>query len=82
MTKILAIIKIEPPAPMDYDVLMKESDGTTFGLDFDRDGYQGCHFYLQPHEMHAYRKANRRKRVAFEELPEKTQRAINTYLES
>lgn len=52
------------------------------GLDFDTHGASGCHFFLKAQEAHIYRERNRRKRVAWADLPEPTQRAIVTYLES
>lgn len=52
------------------------------GLDFDAHGWRGCHFFLEPHEMRAYRARNRRKRVAWADLPEATQRALVAYLEA
>lgn len=83
---VLDLIKIVPAAPLDFDVIFRQDDtslgGASYGLDFDRDGAQGCHFYLTNHEMSAYRQRNRRKRVAWRDLPAATQRAIVAYLES
>jgi hypothetical protein len=36
---------------------------------------------MSPHEMRAFRDRNRRKRVAWRDLPEPTQQAIVHYLE-
>jgi hypothetical protein len=81
---IVDIVEIKPAAPLDYDIVLRE--GSTpeecVGLDFDRYGAQGCHFFLKPHEMRAYRERNRRKRVAWRDLPAATQTAILRYLES
>jgi hypothetical protein len=80
---VLDIIKIVPAAPLDFDIVIRPFPGAAGidGLDFGADGSRGCHFYLQPHEMRAYRDRNRRKRVAWSDLPERTQRAILAYLE-
>lgn len=80
---IIDIIAIVPAAPLDFDVVFRDVDqGQMFGLDFDRDGAQGCHFFLKPHEMRAYRERNRRKRVAWRDLPAATQKAIIHYVEN
>lgn len=78
---LIDIIEINPPAPLDYDIVFRDpSGGQMTGLDFDKLGYRGCHFFLDPHEMRAYRERNRRKRVAWNELPKATQSAILDYL--
>lgn len=90
---ILVMHKITPAAPLDFDVLFKpiiaeiRREVALFpeeivGLDFGKSGAQGCHFFLEPHEARAYRERNRSKRVAWADLPEPTQRAILSYLES
>ena len=83
---VLDMIKIIPAAPLDFDVIFRQEDtprgGASYGLDYDLYGAQGCHFYLTNHEMRAYRERNRRKRVAWRDLPAETQRAIVAYLES
>lgn len=79
---ILDIIAIRPAAPLDFDIVLREgaTDSEIVGLDFGRDGCCGCHFFLKPHEMRAYRERNRRKRVAWVDLPPDTQAAIVDYL--
>lgn len=79
--QVLDIIRIVPAAPLDFDVVFRpEPDAPEiFGLDFDTHGAQGCHFFLKPHEARAYRGRNRRKRVAWRDLPDATQKAILTY---
>lgn len=81
--QVLDLIRITPAAPLDFDVILRPDPNPQeiVGLDFDRDGAQGCHFFLQPHEARAYRDRNRRKRVAWRDLPEPTQRALVAYLE-
>ena len=80
---VIDILAIVPAAPLDYDVCFRDVDsGEMSGLDFDKHGAQGCHFFLKPHTMRAYRERNRRKRVAWRDLPAATQRAIVAYLES
>lgn len=81
---VLDIIKIDPPAPLDFDIVLRPESGETelTGLDFGAGGSQGCHFFLNRHEMAAYRARNRRNRVAWSELPEATQRRLVSYLES
>lgn len=80
---VVDIIRINPPAPLDFDIVLREgaSPDEMVGLDFDRDGARGCHFFLKPHEMRAYRERNRRKRVAWRDLPAATQSAIVDYLQ-
>jgi hypothetical protein len=84
---VVDIIAIKPAAPMDYDVVLRDvNDGLGWqhaemaGLDFDKHGHRGCHWFLAPHEMRTYRERNRRKRVAWRDLPAATQRAIEAYL--
>ena len=81
---VIDIIGIVPAAPLDFDIVLRpEPDPTEIvGLDFGKHGSQGCHFFLKPHEMRAYRERNRRKRVAWSDLPEPTKKAIIVYLES
>ena len=75
------IIAIVPAAPLDYDIVFREKvDGQVVGLDFDRDGAQGCHSFLESHELRAYRDRNRRKRVAWSDLPEATRARVLAYL--
>lgn len=84
--QVLDLIEIQPAAPLDYDVIFRD-DGpprgsASYGLDFGKGGAQGCHFYLTTPDMRAYRERNRRKRVAWVDLPAATQSAIVAYLES
>lgn len=83
---VIDILAIVPAAPLDYDIVFRQHDtprgGAAYGLDFGTYGGQGCHFYLTNHEMRAYRERNRRKRVAWRDLPEATRKAIVAYLES
>ena len=82
--QVLDLIKITPAAPLDFDVILRpepEAEEVT-GLDFDRHGAQGCHFFLKPWEARAYRQRNARKRVSWSELPAATQARIVAYLES
>jgi hypothetical protein len=82
--QVLDIIRIEPAAPLDFDLILKPEPNAAeiVGVDFDHDGARGCHFFLKPHEMRAYRERNRRKRIAWHDLPAATQSAIVAYLES
>ena len=79
---VIDIIRIDPPAPLDFDVILRPYPGEEqiVGLDFDKTGGRGCHFFLWPHEMRRYRERNRRKRVAWNEIPHRTQKAIISYL--
>lgn len=84
--EIIDIIAVKPAAPLDFDIVFRHVEGSGLrqemvGLDFGNEGSRGCHFFLAPHEMRAFRERNRRKRVAWKELPELTQRAIVRYLE-
>lgn len=81
---IIDILAIKPAAPLDYDIIFRPlpDDSEITGLDFDRYGWHGCHFFLKRHEARAYRERNRRKRVAWAELPPATQNAIVAYLEA
>jgi hypothetical protein len=80
---VLDIIRIKPAAPLDFDICFREpvtKGGTQFeGLDFGENGARGCHFFLKAHEMRAYRERNRRKRVAWRDLPEAARKAIEKY---
>ena len=81
---VLDLIKITPPAPLDFDVIFRpdpEAQEVT-GLDFASNGAQGCHFSLKPWEASAYLQRNARKRVAWSDLPVATQAHIVAYLES
>lgn len=78
---LIDIIEIKPAAPLDYDIVFRPEAGADItGLDFDRDGARGCHFFLKPHQARAYRERNRRKRVAWRDLPAATQSALLAYL--
>ena len=83
---VIDILAIVPAAPLDYDVIFRQPDtprgGASYGLEFGRHGTQGCHFYLTNSDMREYRERSRRKRVAWRDLPDATQRAIVAYLES
>lgn len=82
--QVLDLFRVIPAAPFGFAVVLKpEPDPQEIvGVDFDIFGARGCHFFLKPHEARAYRDRNRRKRVAWRDLPEPTQRAIVAYLES
>lgn len=82
--EIIDIISVVPPMPFDFDVVLRpEPDPKEIaGVDFSREGYRGQHFFLTPQEARAYRERNRRKRVAWQDLPEATQRSILAYLET
>lgn len=69
-------------AVCDFDVIFRPEPEAAeiVGLDFDRHGALGCHFFLKPHEARYYRERNRRKRVAWADLPEPTRRRIVAYL--
>ncbi len=81
--QVLDLIRVEPAAPLDFDVVFRPDPNPSeiVGLDFDVYGARGCHFFLKPHEARAYRDRNRRKRIAWRDLPEPTRRAILAYLE-
>lgn len=81
--QVLDLIRIAPAAPLDFDVILRPEPNPQeiFGLDFGQYGERGQHFFLKPHEARAYRGRNRRKRVAWRDLPEPTQRALVAYLE-
>jgi hypothetical protein len=87
--RVLDITSINPAAPLDFDIVLREpvtdnESGDSYGfngVDFGVYGERGCHFFLKPHEMRAYRDRNRRKRVAWRDMPEATQKAIVAYLE-
>lgn len=82
--QVIDLIAIKPAAPLDFDVVFRPAadDEQVTGLDFGEYGESGCHYFLKPHEARAYRERNRRKRVAWRELPAATQKAIIAYLES
>lgn len=81
---VAVIHAIRPAAPLDYDVLFTgphAGDNQAIGLDFSARGEWGCHFFLEPWECRAWRERNRRKRVAWRDLPAVVQRSIVCYLE-
>ena len=70
-------------AVCEYEILFKHPDtnpAEIVGLDFDEHGARGCHFFLKPHDARAYRERNRRKRVAWLDLPKATRAAVLAYL--
>lgn len=90
---VLDILAIKPATPLDFDVLLRSDPPAgvsrpcfehhqTPGIDFGKHGTRGQHFFLNGPEMRAYRERNRRNRVAWRDLPERTQLAIVAYLES
>ena len=85
---VLVIHGPHKDTPCPFDILFKPEspvsyqDSEIVGLDFDEHGARGCHFFLRPWEAVRYRDRNRRKRVAWSDLPEATRRAIVAYLES
>ena len=87
---VLDLLAIVPAAPLNFDVILRPDPADVAdpyraemaGLDFGNSGAQGCHFMLHPHEMAAYRARNRRKRVAWADLPKATQKALVAYLEA
>jgi hypothetical protein len=66
-----------------YDVVLRPEPGDSEVaiLDFGPENMRGAHSFLKPHEARAYRERNRRKRVAWLDLPEPTRAAIVAYLE-
>lgn len=90
---VVDLIAIVPAAPLDLDVIFRQiplgdsppefdtDADTSYGLDFGTGGERGCHFWLRDHEMRAYRERNRRRRLAWRDLPPATQQAIVAYLE-
>jgi hypothetical protein len=79
----LDLFRISPAAPLDFDLILKPdpADSEVAGLDFGAHGAQGQHYFLTRPDMRAYRDRNRRRRVAWADLPGATQRAIVAYLE-
>jgi hypothetical protein len=79
----LDLIQTIPPGPLDFDLILRpEPDAAEIvGVDFDKRGAQGCHFFLPPYAARAYRERNRRKRIAWRDLPAPTRARILAYLE-
>jgi hypothetical protein len=79
---VLDIVATPRDSVLEYDVVFRpEPDAAEIvGLDFGVYGWQGCHFFLEPHKARAYRERNRRKRVAWADLPEPTRKSILRYL--
>lgn len=79
---VLDLIRNPQPAVCEFDVILcPDADAAEIvGLDFDKRGARGCHFFLKPHEARAYRARGRRRRVAWADLPEPTRNAILEYL--
>jgi hypothetical protein len=67
----------------EFDVILRPEPNPQeiVGLDFDNRGRRGCHFFLKPSEARNYRDRNRRKRIAWRDLPEPTRAAIVAYLQ-
>lgn len=85
--QVLDLIGPHKDSVCEYDIILRPEPAPrremqVVGLDFDKGGAQGCHFFLEPHQAAAYRERNRRKRVAWSDLPAPTQKAIVAYLES
>jgi len=80
--EIVDLIAVRPAAPLDFDVILRpEPDAVEIvGVDFDVYGERGCHFFLNRQQARAYRERNRRKRVAWNDLPEPTKAAVLAYL--
>lgn len=84
---VIDIMRNPRQSPLDYDVVIRtDVDPDPFraeivGLDFGQYGDRGQHFFMNISEFTIYRDRNRRKRVAWRDLPERTQRAIVAYLE-
>jgi hypothetical protein len=85
--EIIDLIAVRPAAPVGYspphfDVILRpEPDAVDIvGVDFSVYGARGCHFFLNRHDARAYRERNRRKRVAWNDLPELTKAAVLAYL--
>jgi len=78
---VIDILDNGPDAALRYDVIFRpEPDAPEIvGLDFG-DDMRGCHFFLKPHEMRAYRARNRLRRVAWLDLPERVRSNIRHYL--
>lgn len=83
---VLDIFRNSESAVCEYDVLFRPGADDTedlhlVGRDFGAEGECGSHFFLEPHQARAYRERDRRKRVAWADLPAPTQRAIVRYFE-
>jgi hypothetical protein len=79
---VIDLIAVTPAMPLDFDVILRPhvEDQEVVGLDFGRDGSQGCHFFLKWWEARAFRERNRRKRVRWVDLPQATRNRIVAYL--
>lgn len=82
--QVLDLIKVTPAAPLEFDIVLRPEPNPQeiVGVDFGNYGERGCHFFLTPRQWVGYRDRNRRKRAAWRDLPEPTQRAIVAYLEA
>jgi len=80
--EVIDLLAFRPGAPFEFDVILKpESDAVeVVGVDFSVYGARGCHFFLNRQQARAYRERNRRKRVAWNDLPEATKAAVLAYL--
>lgn len=81
--KVIDIVENPRDTPLDFDIIFRPDAGAdeVVGLDFGRFGWSGCHFYLPDGQARAYRERNRRRRIAWADLPAATQSAIVKYLE-
>jgi hypothetical protein len=85
--EIIDLITVRPAAPVGYspphfDVILRpEPDAAEIvGVDFSVYGERGCHFFLNRQQARAYRRRDRRKRVAWNDLPQATKAAVLAYL--
>jgi len=80
--RVLDLVRIDPAAPFDYDILFRPSstDEQVVGLDFSKNGIRGQHFFLNYNESRAYRERKIRDRVKWENLPEEVQNSLLQYL--
>ena len=80
---VLGIFMFLPAAPLEYDVILSgplDKYGMLAAIDFGRNGERGDHFHMEPHELTYYQSRNRKKRVAWMDLPEATRSAIVAYV--
>lgn len=65
-----------------YEILLVEMPhyDEVVGIDFDKEGWKGTHFFLTSYQAANYRRRVGKKKVKWIDLPTKTQEAILNYL--
>lgn len=76
---VLDVIRNTDDVGLPYDVIFRDMEGDQMnGLDFGN-GVRGCHFFLNWWNARDYRAKCRRRRIAWNDLPEGVRNTITGY---